>query len=63
MERDGGSVTITVRNLDLAEARRLYRAAVEQAREGRVVLLVNTMPRPVIEGHARESLTLEEANR
>lgn len=59
VERDGGTVTITARGLDPAEARRVYRAAVDQAREGRVVLLVNTIPRPVIVGEAEETLTLE----
>lgn len=63
VERDGGTVTITARGLDPAEASRLYRAAVDQAREGRVVLLVNTLPRPIIDGRADEALTLEAGKR
>lgn len=63
VERDGGTVTITARGLDPAEARRVYQAAVDQAREGRVVLLVNTIPRPIIDGDAREALTLEAGKR
>lgn len=56
VERQSDTVSVTLRGLDPEEARRIYRAATAQAREGRVVLEVLTVPRPVIDHDRRAEL-------